>query len=56
MDEEEEDIVLEKEDVAEGERDPEYQTKTHNLHISRKAIGKYGTTEGCQACTAISAW
>ena len=27
---------------------------THSLHISRKAINKYGTTEGCPACNVIS--
>ena len=25
----------------------------HNMHVSRKAIAKYGQTEGCPACDAI---
>ena len=25
----------------------------HRLHVSRKAIARYGTTDGCAACTAL---
>ena len=44
----------EKEDIAEDEQDPDYHTRTHNLHVSRKAINKYGNTEGCPACNVIN--
>ena len=54
MDEDEEDRERKKEDVAADEQDPEYHVKAHNLHISRKATYKYGTTEGCPACNAIN--
>ena len=52
MDASEENTLPEKEDVDEEEQ--EYHNKTHSLHISRKAINKYGTTEGCPACNAIN--
>ena len=54
LDEPAENQFLQKEDVGEDEREPEYNNKTHNLHISQKAISKYGTTEGCPACDVIS--
>ena len=40
-----------KEDAGADEGDPEYQKQKqmHGLHVSRKAIMKYGTTEGCPA-------
>ena len=36
------------------EDEQEYHSKTHSLHISRKAINMYGTTEGCPACSTIN--
>ena len=42
-----------KEGIDEDEQEREYAVKAHNLHISRKAISKYGTTEGCPACRII---
>ena len=54
MDDAEESMLPKKDDVDEGEQEMEYQHKTHSLHISRTAINKYGTTEGCPARMAIS--
>ena len=52
MDETEENILHKRDDVVEDEQ--EYHNKTHSLHISRKAINRYGTTEGCPACNATN--
>ena len=54
MDEAEENVLPEKYDDDEGEQELEYSNKTHNLHVSQKAISKYGTTEGCPACNVIN--
>ena len=42
-----------KEDARMDEGELEYQRKVHSLHVSRKAISKYGTTDGCPACKMI---
>ena len=36
------------------EEELEYYRRAHNLHISQKAINKYGATEGCPACSVIN--
>ena len=54
LDEEEENETPPREDKNFDEEDLDYQKKTHSLHVSRKAILKYGTTEGCPACNAIN--
>ena len=43
-----------KEDRHADEDELEYQKKVHGLHVSRKAILKYGTIEGCPACNVIN--
>ena len=53
MDELEENLPPNKEDVNDDEQDPEYNVRTHSLHVSRRAINKYGTVEGCPACRII---
>ena len=53
MDELEENQTPNEEDANEDEQDLEYNVKTHGLHVSRKAINKYGTIEGCPACKII---
>ena len=32
---------------------PTFRGGPHSFHVSRKAVMKYGTTEGCAACTAL---
>ena len=54
QDETEENEEPPKEDIEADDADLEYQRRTHNLHVSRKAIQKYGTTEGCPACSVIN--
>ena len=54
MDEVEDNVLPNKEDVDEDEQEPEHSNKHHSLHVSRKAISKYGTTEGCPASNAIN--
>ena len=34
----------------------EIQNKAHQIHISRKAIAKYGSIEGCPACNWLIKW
>ena len=53
MDEVEENMTPTKEDIDEDEQEREYAVKAHNLHISRKAINKYGTIEGWPASRII---
>ena len=52
MYEAEENILPKKEDGDEDEQ--EYHNNAHCLHISRKAINRYGYTGSCPACYAIS--
>ena len=49
-----EDEMPPKENAGTDEEELEYQKKAHNLHASRKAIQKYGTTDGCPACSATN--
>ena len=53
MDELEENQIPSERDADEDEQEPKYSSKTHSLHVSRKAINKYGTTDGCPACRII---
>ena len=54
-------VVDEDDDIQSELGDDEHDEETrpilrggpHRLHVSRKAVAKYGTTEGCAACTAI---
>ena len=43
-------------DLEDEERDgtaPTLRGGPHSFHVSRKAVAKFGTTEGCAACTAL---
>ena len=53
VDEAEENEEPPKESAAMDEEELEYQRKVHSLHVSRKAVSKYGTAEGCPACNVI---
>ena len=50
--EERERIPLE-EDGEHGEAETPFRRGPDKLHISRKAINKYGTTDGCPACETV---
>ena len=47
LDESEENEEPPKEYAGIDEEELEYQKRAHNLHVSRKAVQKYGTTDGC---------
>ena len=50
---ENQDADVDDEDEREDVQHPTFRGGPDKLHVSRKAIAKYGATEGCAACTAI---